>query len=339
LDNDLRAGGIDWYDSSGSLTASWRPSSDEIGLEPLFSIYKVQPLPDGSVFWAGLAGFSADAPTGSFVGLLNAERQLQWAVDIQRPALGATGMVSDVALAADGDLVVLAHTSHLVQGPTNPQPTLGPPISFVVEYGPDGSQRWVTHFVEGKADHVVVAPSGSVIVAGTIGREGLVAVGRLQLLDDVANRPTYALELDPAGRPVAIQQVELPAAIYNRGRGIVVYDTAMRGDDLVVVGRYGNGETYGVFATTNHLDGGLARELIFPMRDSVGFDDSEHHVGPVEPGPRGADVSPDGRIALCGEFSGIIDFGDGEVGSGQDNEGLRTVPFLAVLDATGAGVD
>jgi hypothetical protein len=320
--DDILAGGIDWYDASGSLTARWRPTSQETGLEPLFNIYKVQPLPDGGVFWAGMTGTVPDSTGRSAVGLLNAERQLQWVADMSSPVQGDTAAVSDVALAADGDIVVLAYSGHR---------SWSQPLSYVVEFGADGSEHWETFFFEGKADHVAVTPSGGVIAVGTLGMSRLAAVEDLRLWADYPDQPAYSLELDPAGRPVALQLVELPAAIYGGGDGVAVHDATMRGDELAVTGTYDNGGEYGYFVTTNHLDGGLATEMHFPIRDGQRFGD---------PGPRAAEVSPDGRLALGGDFSGFVDFGDGEVGSGQDEGGnVRTVPFIAVFETAGAGVD
>lgn len=323
--DDAQAGGIDWYDASGSLTASWRPTSEETGLEPLFNIYKIQPLPDGSVFWAGMTGSVPDSPGRSAVGLVNADRQLQWVVDMDSPFPGDTGGVSDVALAADGDIVVLAYSRYNDGDST-------PPISHVIEFGPDGSEHWAAYFYEGQAEHVVVTPSGGVIAVGTVGLAGMVAVeGGLQLWGEDPDEPAFSLELNPAGRPVALRQVELPASIYSGGDDVVVHDATMRGDDLVVAGTYDSGDAHGYFVTTNHLDGGLATEMLFPVRDGERYGD---------PGPRAAEVSPDGRLALGGDFSGFVDFGDGEVGSGRDEGGyVRAVPFIAVFETTGVGID
>ena len=124
------------------------------------------------------------------------------------------------------------------------------------------------------------------------------------LLGDFRVATPFAAELDPAGTAVGLNRMELPSAMLGPGKRVSVKDLTMAGEDLV---------------------GRLAWERIFPVRDAS---------APVPSGPTAAEVAPDGRIALGGNLTGFVDFGDGETGGGED-----PVPFIAVFEPTGNEVD
>ena len=319
-------GGIEWYDADGTLTESWRMTEQANG-DLLHEVFKVQPLPDGGVVFAARRSSFYDYPSNTVVGLLDADRQLQWTQRIDGFAAGGGnsaadwGGVTDLALAPDGDIVVLAYYSDDVGGPLNPSPS--DPTSYVLELGLDGTEHWTSLFHEGVADRLLVMPSGNLVVAGS--DEGVSFASGFSLPSKLGPAP-FAAELDPAGRAVGLDWIALPDALLEPGARVFVHDVAVADDDVVLTGRYFAGYSLdGYFVTVNSRDGGLVREELFPVREPS---------ADVSSGPTVAEVAPDRRIALGGNLTGFVDLGDGEIAGGED-----PVPFIAVLEPTSIEVD
>lgn len=325
--------GFEWYDADGRLTASWRPSADETG-GLLRSISSFRPLPGGSVFWVGNVGLYGASP---WVGLLDAERQLQWSVPLTVP-LTVPGSVhvdaeSAVALTGDGGLVVLAR--HVYEEPEWPEEPEEPfHHGFLVQLGPDGEERWRTVF--GGLDYtqgIAVAPSGSLRVTGVFRQT--MSVGDLVLgcEEDVCQ---FVAEIDPAGEALGLHAMELPAS--SAGQGVRFQPEAMTadGEELLIAGDFFDGTfpqvPAGALVTSYRRDGTIASETIFVRQEIAGNGGGT--------GPRVVDVAPDGRLAVGGSFSGTVDFGEGPVDSGMSEYGVTlSRPFIAVFQPGDPAVD
>ena len=315
--------GLAWYDADGNLTASWRPS-DEVTGDQLVAITSFEPLPDGGVFWVGVAGLSETVPVA---GLLDAERQLQWIVPLPAPAESEVGEPTDVALTADGGLVVLAGYR-----PEGSEPSTSSD-AYVVQLGPDGGERWRTELVgSGAGAGMRVASSGNLVVAGTF--RGRVSVGDLVLEDEPYPPRHFVAEIDPAGEARGVHRIELPAWLVGAENRFRVHAMTMTGEDLVVAGDYFTDPLVpaGFLATTHRVDGTFVSERIFALQEVVG--------GAGSIGPMAVGAAPDGRLAAGGAFSGSVDFGDGVVDSGVGENGYPlTRPFVAVFEPGGTDVD
>lgn len=302
-------GGIDWYDADGTLTESWRLTELANG-DLLDDVYKVFPLPDGSVLWAGRRSEFHDLPARPVVGLLDAQRELQWVYTALSFGYPDWAGVTDFALTPGGDIVVLAYASYPVGD------SFSHPVSLVIEIGMDGSEHWLKEFGFGMASHVFVAPSGSVVIAGS---DETVQLGSLSWSSDWWVDAPFTAELEPRGRWLGLQGLELPAEMRGQGKRAFVHDVSMAGEELTVSGAHIVGRRLaGYFVTTNHPDGRLVSARLFPVRDVAKFDT----------GPWAAEIGPDGRLAMGGDFTGVVDFGDGEVVSDDDQVGR---PFIAVF--------
>lgn len=313
-----RPAGLDWYDADGTLTASWRPAEQDTE-DMLREIDTVLALPDGGAFWAGQTLSDDFSVWTSVAGLLDAEGQLQWVVAIPMPSDGAyQGQPTDAALTADGDVVMLASYG-LETSDDSLEWT-----SFVVRFGPDGSEVWRNAFLgDGLANGIAVAPSGNVVLAGNF--KSSMTVGDLSLADDSYGHHHFVAELDPAGQAVGLHPLEVPASIDSDEIGVLANTMAMIGENLLVGGYYytfssESQRLTGYYAATLRLDGGLVSEMIFPTVEQL-----------FSPGPVAADLTPDGRLALGGSFAGRVNFG--EVESGEDEDGFPVaLPFIAVFD-------
>ena len=311
-----RPAGLDWYDAGGNLAASWR--ADELGTEDMLRrIATVQALPDEGVFWAG-ATLSDDFERRTTVaGRLDADQKVQWVVPIPEPE-GGEAYGFDVVLAADGDLLMLVSYQVLPYESS----------SFVVRLGQDGAEVWRALIDDASGEGIAVAPSGNLVVTGHF--ESSVTMGDLRVEDRSDGHHHFVAEIDPAGQPVGLHQLALPASIDNDEIGAVSNATTMIGDELIMAGHYltfssESPQLAGYYATAHGLDGGLRSELFFPT-------ELAQQPGAAS-GPVAADASADGRLALGGAYSGRVDFGDGEVNSGRDGYGFDLFrPFIVVVD-------
>jgi hypothetical protein len=255
----------------------------------------------------------------SVAGLLDAERQLQWLVPIPDPDGSTLAFPIDLALTADGDVVMLGGLDGSPAGTTT---------SFVVRFGLDGTELWRTLFVgDALGNSIAMAGSGNVVVAGSF--EVAMAIGDLELEGEPHVLRAFVAELDPAGAPVGLNLLELPRSIDSDEIGVGVQTMTTLGDEVLVGGMY---YTYGsddeprngYFAAANRLDGELVSEILFPTE----LEDSISGAGPMS-----IAATAEGRLALGGSFSGKVDFGDGVVDSGVDEHGLDLdAPFIVVLD-------
>ncbi len=315
-----RPAGLDWYDGDGNLMRSWRAGEHDTE-HTLREIDAVQTLPDGRVFWAGQTLDDDFTKFAVVAGLVDTDGQLQWVVTVPSPVEGPyySGQPTGATLAADGSILMLS--SYPIT------PGAGTYASFVVNFALDGSEVWRTVFGgTGDGNGFEVAPSGNVVVAGNF--QGSVTLGDLHLEGDLYGHNHFVAELDPAGQPLGLCSLELPAAIDRDEIGANANTMTVVGEDLVVGGMYYTNtsdapQLTGYYAATNRLDGSLAAELILPVEVSDQFSGF---------GPVAADATPEGRLALGGAYSGRVDFGDGEVDSGEDEFGPRSVPFIAVFD-------
>jgi hypothetical protein len=314
--------GLAWYDADGNLTASWRPSAEETG-DQLLAITSFRPLPDGGVFWVGVAGLSNSERVA---GLLDAERQLQWIVPLPAPAGRGVSGQTDVALTTDGSFVVLA-ASHPTEDWESPSD------AYVVQLGPDGGERWLTEFVgSGAAAGIRVASSGNLIVVGTF--IGTMSVGELALEYEPYPPRHFVAQIDRDGQARAVHRMEIPAWLVGDESRHRIHAMTVAGEDLVVAGDYFTDTLAqaGFITTTHRLDGTLASERIFALQKAV---ETGSAVGPLA-----VDVASDGRMAAGGEFSGAVDFGDGVIDTGVVENGYpRALPFLSVFENSGAEVD
>ena len=316
-----RSAGLDWYDGDGNLVRSWRAAEHDTE-HTLREIDAVQTLPDGSVFWAGQTLDDNFEKFEVVAGLVNTDGNLEWAVTVPSPVEGPyySGQPTHAALAADGTILMLS--SYPIT------PGAGTYASFVVNYALDGSEVWRTVFGgTGDGNGFEVAPSGNVVVAGNY--QGSATLGDLHLDGDPYGHNHFVAELDPAGQPLGLSSLELPAAIDRDTIGVNANTMTVVGEDVVLGGSYYTNtsnapeQLTGYYAATYRLDGSLAAELIFPVE----VNDQFSGFGPVA-----ADATPEGRLALAGAYAGRVDFGDGEVNSGEGEFGPRSVPFIAVFD-------
>jgi hypothetical protein len=322
--------GFEWYDAEGNLTGSWRPTPEETG-EQLASISSLRPLPDGGLFWVGLAGRYNAAPVA---GLLDSERQLQWIVPFPVPAGGHLRGQSHVALTADGGFDVLA--SYEPEQPEWPDVPDYPPVpeAYLVQLGPDGEERWRTELVGLDAgDGIRVASSGNLIVAGTF--DGSMSVGD-HVLECELNACRFVAEIDPAGEARGLHALELPAWLVGADTRFKLEAMTVTGEELVIAGEYFHDTTplvlAGFVTTTHRIDGTLLSETVFARQEVQGNSGGG--------GPQVIDVAPDGRVAVGGRFAGSVDFGDGVVDSGVNEHGFSLgKPFIAVFEPSGGEVD
>ena len=318
----IRPAGLNWYDGDGNLVRSWRAGEHDTEA-PLSSIGAVQTLPDGRVFWAGET--LKDSKARMVAGMVDPDGQLEWAERVTAPVEGpfSGGGPIDAKLAADGSVLLLADYPIT--------PGAGTYASFVVNLALDGSEVWRTVFGgTGYGRGFEVAPSGNLVVVGNF--DELVSIGDLRLEDDTHGHNRFVAELDPAGRPLRLASLELPAAIDRDEIDVSATTMILVGEDLLVGGSYyysrsPNSPTpigSGYYATTNRLDGSLVTEMIFPVDLDFPF--------MAGFGPMAADVTEEGRLALAGSYAGRVDFGDGEIDSGDGFLGPRSMPFLTVFD-------
>ena len=310
-----RPAGLDWYDGDGNLVRSWRAGEGDTE-DTLREIDAVQTLPDGRVFWAGQTLNDDFTKSRVVAGQVDTDGQLEWAVTVQSPVDGPfySGQPTHATLAADGTVLMLA--SYPIT------PGAGTYASYIVNYALDGSELWRTVFLgTGDGNGFEVLPSGNVVVAGNF--QGSMGIGDLRLEGAPYGHNHFVAELDPAGQPLGLSSLELPAAIDREELGVIANTMSAVGEDVVVAGKYYTNtsnapQLTGYYAATNRLDGSLAAELIFPVEVSDQFSSF---------GPMAADATPEGRLALGGAYSGRVDFGDGEVDAGPGSKA-----FIAVFD-------
>jgi hypothetical protein len=326
--------GLQWYDAEGSLTASWRPSAEETG-GLLRSISSFRPLPDGGVFWVGRAGLYN---ASTVAGLLGADRQIQWIVPLPGPPEANVTGHPEVALTADGGFVVLA--SYEPEQPEWPEEEPDfplPPEAHVVGLGPDGAERWRTQLVGvDRGTGIRVASSGNLIVTGIF--DGSMSVGDLVLEGASYPPPQFVAEIDPAGEARRLHAIELPAWLVDAGSHFKLQAMTVAGEDVVIAGEYfhdagGPLALTGFLSTTHRLDGTLVSDTVFARQDEQGVE-----AGGT--GPLVIDVAPDGRVATGGLYSGAVDFGDGIVDSGVNEDGFSLgKPFITVFEQSDSEVD
>lgn len=316
--------GLDWYDE-GALTASWRPAEGDTE-DTLREVHAVQALPDGGVFWTGRT-LSDDLGTWTpLAARLDPDRQLLWLVTVPSPNPDdGSSAIHDVALTADGDVVAVGSYE---QAPPNDNLNGS---SFVVRFAADGTEAWRLAFLgDAQSNGIAVAPSGNIVVAGVF--RGSMTVGDLLLEDrpnGVNGHEHFVVELDPAGEPLRLNHPEIPAAIDSDEIGVIPNSMTILGEDVVLSGMYytfssDSPQLSGYYSASNTLDGDLVAEILFPV---------EVNEQPAGFGPVASDADAEGRLALGGSFGGRVDFGDGEVDSGEDKYGFAiSLPFIAVFD-------
>ena len=256
-------------------------------------------------------------------GLLNPEHQLQWVVNVPPPDFAIQQEAPrHVVLTGDGGIIVLSNYAADTGGGINWS-------SFAVRLASDGSEEWRTVFLGcGVGEGIAVAPSGNVVVAGRF-KDRVTIVG--QTLE--ARSPgehSFVAELDPAGQPVGIRPLQIPADIDSDEIVSSPRSMTMIGDNLLVGGLYytvsdeNPEQRNGHYVSANRLDGEVVSGLLFPVNTS----EERWPLGPVTAAAR-----PDGGLALGGDFTGRVDFGDGEVFSGlESGRHPRLVPFFVVLN-------
>jgi hypothetical protein len=239
---------------------------------------------------------------------------------------------TDLALTPDGGIVLMAsHTP-------GQNPDAGVWAAYVIQFDPDGNERWRKVF-DGSGDGLVIAaaPSGNVVVAGSFQKS--MSIGEHRLQDDPDDYHQFVAEFEPDGKVVGLRQLDLPESIVGGEIDVVPNAATMHGDQLVMAGRYLVGgdpvAPNGYYAAAYGLDGTLVSERLVPVTDSDPFGAG---FGPVA-----ADATPEGPVALAGAFVGQVDLGGGEVDGGQDDLG-RPIdrPFIAVFDSladTDVGVE
>lgn len=321
--------GLDWFDADGNLTASWSLDATDTN-DAVREVQTVQPLPDGGVVWAGRTLRAKDG--GDFepvAGRLDAKRQLMWLVPLAVNAdMGyQDGGPGAMALTADGGIVLLA-------GYVPTMSDEGQSASYLVRLEPDGSERWRKAFGgSGYGNGIAVTPSGNVIVAGNF--QSWMTVGDLRLEGAPDKYHQFVAELDPEGQEVGLSQLELPASIDSDEIDAIPNTMTMLGEEVLVSGMYytpsgSSPQLSGYYAATHSLDGALVAALLFPVevREQGGS------------GPIASDATPEGRLAIAGSFAGRVDFGNGEVDSGETDDGLPIdKPFIAIFDPVPSDVD
>lgn len=319
-----RAPHLAWYDPDGALQASWRPEAGGAA-GALQHVEAVIGLADGAVAFTGYtAAGSAGRPT-PVVGRVDAGAELQWLSSVSpRHVSLADGGALDLALAPDGDLLVLASYT-----PDTNRPREDGWAAYVTRVEPDGRIAWQVPLggsVRGR--RIRGTASGSILVLATF--DTFMTVGEARLESPDFAREMVVAELDGDGGVRGAHILEWPAGLDRDQLSFDVTAADLVGDRLVVSGSYDgrlDPYTMGLFVAEYDLDGRLRHER-------------QLRVDPPGSGAFGKPlsvalaVSSAGDVVHAGEYTGTADLGAGPLGSGVDRSGASIPrPYLIVFPA------
>lgn len=313
--------GLDWFDSSGELIETWRPlPSDELG--DLDEVMAVQALPDGGAVFAA----SFDGPHRAVAGRVDGAGQLLWIVPVV-PSEGPPSYdtAKHVVAMPDGGMVVSVDTEPFWSpGEEDPDP-LPRRASYLVRLDPDGSEVWRVLLESAQPFSLDLAPSGDLVVAGSF--QGTMTAGDLRFesdLEELEEQP-FLLEVAADGRVLAGRTFDHPLPSPS---GVVsVWTAGYSGDRLRTAGipiRVAEDIDWAppaIWIADYDLDGNLLDHSLLPVSG-----------GGHPTGPTFVAMGPTGQVAIGGIIRGAIDFGDGEVSTG---EGSPMKAFIAVFDPGG----
>jgi hypothetical protein len=339
-----------WYGADGSLleTRSLDASGDR---EAVILVRSVVALPDGGVAFTGAttSGYDPDASgmivTGSAIVRLRADGTAAWTVpirdDVAWPDLFGLGPVDDAVdlqMTRDGGLVVGGSFSgDIAIGDRHAW--VGNAAFFARVELDDGRCSWLrtVEEVDGPAHPGVmaVAESGHVIATGFF--DGILRMDHLSLEAPTEDSADFVAEIDATdGSVLRLSLLEpLPAVVGHRGDSSVSA-LALDGDQVVTVG--------GAYEASE--DGAIALQGPYVARHDLGGQLLDaRHMSVIPPDPLSdfgsslaVSVSPDGRVAVGGEYEGQADFGDGPVSSEPALEHISN-GFIAVYELPAVAVD